>query len=212
MTPHSAFAGQHAPSANTIKRTPKTIYNFFFGALIAIGATLSSCAPIHARAETFRAHLNVSDKVSDDNIALPVYPGATRTVKRNNSSDAADVSFGWGSFGFKLNVVTMQSADAPEKVAAFYRSALARYGDVLDCGLPKDNAERKRIEDETKLSCKGVKPKTGAIVFRAGKKNNERVVSIEPSAKDSKSGSEFSLVTVTLDGVSEKTSAQINVD
>ena len=36
-----------------------------------------------------------------------------------------------GSTGFKLFVLKMETADAPEKVASFYRKALAKYGTVL---------------------------------------------------------------------------------
>ena len=53
-----------------------------------------------------------------------------------------------GSSGFKLFVLKMESSDAPEKVAAFYRKALAKYGTVLDCS--NANLHRHCNEDNKK--------------------------------------------------------------
>jgi hypothetical protein len=52
----------------------------------------------------------------------------------------------WGStFGFKLAVMKMESNDAPEKIAEFYKKALAKYGAVLNCSDPsqKEGAKEK---------------------------------------------------------------------
>jgi len=44
----------------------------------------------------------------------------------------------WGSsFGFKLAVMKMESNDAPEKIAEFYKKALAKYGTVLNCSMQR---------------------------------------------------------------------------
>jgi hypothetical protein len=189
--------------------------------VIATGAIIASCAPIHARADEparaertetrskgFSAHFNMTTNVSDQSVMLPVYPGAVRVQKAGEDESAVDLSFGFGNFGFKLNVVTMKSEDSPEKIAAFYRRSLAAYGEVLDCGLAKSDPERKRIEKETRLDCKSAKAADGQFLYRVGKKNSERVVSIKPHAK----GSEFNLISVSLEGGGKSTNVSISAD
>ncbi len=54
---------------------------------------------------------------------------------KDNSDDSPAVQLGlWGGgSGFKLVVLKLESNDTPEKVAAFYRKALAKYGRVWNC-------------------------------------------------------------------------------
>src|SRR2546429_6660796 len=59
----------------------------------------------------------------------------------------------WGnSFAFKLAVVTLDSNDSPQKVATFYKKALAKYGTVLDCGASSSEAGDKNESQSDRKS------------------------------------------------------------
>ena len=75
---------------------------------------------------------NLGKNASAKNVGLPIYPGARRHIDDANDSSALNMGLWGGSTGFKLSVLKMETTDAPEKVAAFYRKALAKYGTVLD--------------------------------------------------------------------------------
>src|SRR5207253_11044803 len=75
-------------------------------------------------------------EASAKDVGLPIYPGAR--PHRDKDENQSSGKFGlWGnSFAFKLAVVTLDSNDSPQKVATFYKKALAKYGTVLDCVPP----------------------------------------------------------------------------
>jgi hypothetical protein len=76
-----------------------------------------------------------SNKTTAADIGLPAYPGST-PYKDPNSEDhsgSANVSMSFGSFHLKVEAVSYKTPDDADKVFAFYRPALAKYGDVLEC-------------------------------------------------------------------------------
>jgi hypothetical protein len=76
-----------------------------------------------------------SNKTTAADVGLPLYPGATpyKDPGSEDHSGSANVSMSFGSFHLKVEAVSYQTPDSPEKVFAFYRPALAQYGDVLEC-------------------------------------------------------------------------------
>ena len=126
-------------------------------------------------------------------VGLPVYPGAR--PRKDKDSENPSAKFGlWGSsFAFKLAVVKLESNDSPQKVAAFYKKALAKYGTVLDCSDASSQIGQKdENESSKKLTCEGDKPDPGNMTFKSGTKDKQHVVGIEPNG----SGSVFQLVYV----------------
>lgn len=126
-------------------------------------------------------------------VGLPIYPGAR--PHKDNDSENPSAKFGlWGSsFAFKLAVVKLESNDSPQKVAAFYKKGLAKYGTVLDCGAASSpTSEKGKSESSKKLTCEDDKPKPGGMEFKAGTKEKQHVVGIEPNG----TGSVFQLVYV----------------
>src|SRR5215831_9551900 len=126
-------------------------------------------------------------------VGLPIYPGAR--PHREKEDDSTSAKFGlWGSsFAFKLAVLKLESNDSPQKVAAFYKKALARYGTVLDCGeASSQSGDSEENAPSKKLTCKDDKPKPGEIEFKAGTKEKQHVVGIEPNGN----GTVFELVYV----------------
>lgn len=126
-------------------------------------------------------------------VGLPVYPGARPHKEKDNDTDSVKMGLWGGSSAFKLAVVKLESNDSPQKVAAFYKKALAKYGTVLDCGADLSKASEKgESKESNKLTCEDDKPDPGGMEFKAGTKEKQHVVGIQPNG----SGSVFQLVYV----------------
>ena len=101
-------------------------------------------------------HVN-TDQVSASDLGLPVYPGA-EPVRGDDKHKSADVHLGFGEWQMRVRAVTYATPDSQEQVAAFYKKALARYGDVLTCqdkspvGTPTVTAEGLSCADDGKHS------------------------------------------------------------
>jgi hypothetical protein len=139
---------------------------------------------------------NLGKNASAKDVGLPIYPGARRHKDDSNDRSALNMGLWGGSTGFKLFVLKMETTDAPEKVAAFYRRALAKYGTVLDCSNASAAASSEDEKSSKKLDCEGEKPKRGEISLKAGTKEKEHLVGIEPNG----SGTIFQLVYIETNG------------
>jgi hypothetical protein len=139
-----------------------------------------------------------SKNASAKEIGLPLYPGSRR--HKEDSDDSSSVQLGaWGgSYGFKIVVLKMESDDAPDKVTAFYRKALSKYGKVLNCSDPAAAAAQKD-KSSNGLDCDSDHPEKGETVLKSGTKEMQHVASIKANG----SGSVFDLVFVEAKG-SEK--------
>lgn len=132
-------------------------------------------------------------EASAKDVGLPIYPGARPHKEKEDDSTSAKFGLWGGSFGFKLAVVKLESNDSPQKVAAFYKKALAKYGTVLDCSAASSQTgDKDESESSKKLSCENDKPKPGEMEFKAGAKEKQHIVGIEPNGN----GSLFQLVYV----------------
>jgi hypothetical protein len=145
------------------------------------------------------AGITISETATAKEVGLPIYPGAKAHKDPKDDSSSANLGLWGGSFGFKLVVLKMESSDSPDKVAAFYRKALAKYGPVLDCTNPP---AKKADEDDksTKLTCGDDKAEAGGQTFKAGTKEKQHVVGIQPAA----TGTAFQLVYVEARGTEQE--------
>lgn len=126
-------------------------------------------------------------------VGLPIYAGARPHKDKDSENPSAKFGLWGSSFAFKLAVVKLESNDSPQKVAAFYKKALAKYGTVLDCGADSSKAsEKDESKESKKLTCEDDKPDPGAMTFKAGTKEKQHVVGIQPNGP----GSLFQLVYV----------------
>lgn len=134
-----------------------------------------------------------SKQATSKEVGLPVYPGAK--PRKDEKEDSPSVQMGiWGStFGFKLAVMKMESNDAPDKIAEFYKKALAKYGTVLNCSdAPKNAGAKGTGGSSSKLECDDDKPEKNEQVFKAGTKEKQHIVGIQSNGQ----GSIFQLVYV----------------
>src|SRR5580658_2745617 len=109
------------------------ISNFVF--IGALCLTLAFAAfPAAAQDESGKgAGVYVGADANAKDVGLPIYPGSRPHKDKDNDTPATKLGLWGGSFAFKLAVIKMESNDSPDKVAAFYKKALAKYGPVLDC-------------------------------------------------------------------------------
>jgi hypothetical protein len=132
-------------------------------------------------------------EASAKDVGLPVYPGAR--PHKDKDEDQASAKFGlWANtFGLKLALMKLESSDSPEKVAAFYKKALAKYGTVLDCSnASSQSRDKEKTGSSKQLNCDSDKPDSGHMEFKAGTKEKQRIVGIQPNG----AGSLFQLVYV----------------
>ena len=160
----------------------------FAASLIIVAAAFAVPALAQQEPEKDGAGIEFSGKASSKDVGLPIYPGSTPHKDDANDSQAVRMGL-WGEgSGFKLAVVKMDSGDSPEKVAAFYKKALAKYGKVLDCTHPPASSDSDKASNA--LTCGDDKPEAGGLLFKSGTKEKQHIVSVKPNA----SGSSYDLV------------------
>lgn len=127
----------------------------------------------------------VSRNASAKDVGLPFYPGSKPHKDKSEDSPAARLGLWGGGSGFKLAIVKMETGDSPEKVAAFYKKALSKYGKVLDCSQPSPAQSDAEKEDSKTLTCGDDKPEEGGLLFKSGTKQKQHIVAIQASGQGS---------------------------
>ena len=125
---------------------------------------------------------------------LPAYPGAFAEPAEKDKSDSVKMGL-WGfGFGFRLAVARYRTTDDGAAVADFYRSALARFGTVLDCSAPRAKTGAKDDTDGP-LACGDDHAEAGGRLYKAGSRQRQHLVQIDPTAQGL---TRFSLVALEL--------------
>jgi len=136
--------------------------------------------------------IHVSKGVNAEDVGIALYPGATLKEKGNGENKSANVNL--SSFGFGLKVVALEyeSQDSPEKIVAFYKDQLKKYGSVLVCHTTRMNVNSgfKKHHDSNELTCEG--DEGHDIELKVGTQDNQHIVAVEPTG----TGTNFSLVYV----------------
>jgi len=142
----------------------------------------------------------VSGEAGAKDVGLPIYPDSTRHKENTDDSQTARLGFWGGGSGFKLAVLKMESADSPDKIASYYKRALAKYGKILDCSRPSPAAPTDKQDSSKTLTCGGDKPEAGGLLFKSGTKQNQHIVAVQPNGK----GSLYQLVALVAWGDSKE--------
>ena len=147
---------------------------------LVLGLVLAALPVAAQEKDSHSAGIIASEKVTAEDLGLPIYPGARRHKDSSDDSSAVKLGLWGGDSGFKLVVLKLESGDPADKVAAFYRTALAKYGKVLDCSDPK--APRAVAGKKSKeLTCDADESKPGQTVLKSGTHENQHVVGIQSS-------------------------------
>jgi hypothetical protein len=148
-------------------------------------------------------HVN-TDQTTAADLGLPVYPGS-QTVKDEENHKSADVHLGFGEWELRVKAVTYSTPDSKDKVSAFYKKALGRYGDVILCedhvtvGSPAATSEGLTCSDDNH-DTEHVQIDHGKhnLELKAGSKRHQHIVGFE----DPKDGqTRFTLVALDLPSV-----------
>jgi hypothetical protein len=138
------------------------------------------------------ASLRIDDEATAEDVGLPTYPGSKIYKEPGDSSSGANIGLSTSQFGFKVVAVKLQSVDKPEQVARFYRKALSRHGDVLDCSDGAATSEKAAASEG--LKCDPTDSDGHSYVYKVGTEKNQRIVEIKPLGK----GAQFDLVHVNV--------------
>ena len=144
--------------------------------------------------------VKTNDAVAEG-IGLPTYPGAT-LVKKDKDNGAADVNLSFGNFHLRVKAASFRTTDSPDKVTAFYRNALARYGDVIQCnnnkpvGTPTQTAEGLTCDNNHETHITVDEEMSKKMEFKAGSKQHQHIVAVDPEG----SGTKVGLVALDLPG------------
>jgi hypothetical protein len=137
-------------------------------------------------------HVNSNQTTATD-LGLPAYPGATLVKEKKNGHDdgSADIGLSFGSFHLKVQAVGYQTTDPADKVLEFYRPALAKFGQVIECdhgrpvgqpgtsdtGLNCNDGGREGHGDDVHIS--GSDIGRDSLQLRVGSPHTYRVVGID---------------------------------
>lgn len=152
-------------------------------------------------------HVN-TDQTTAADLGLPVYPGA-QIVRDKDNDKSADVHMGFGEWELRVKVVNYTSSDNEDKVTAFYKKALGRYGDVISCqdnapvGKPTQTAEGLTCSDsdsgnvhvDTGGKSVGYHSGSDGFQLKAGSKRHQHIVGFESTAPGE---TRFALVALDL--------------
>jgi hypothetical protein len=141
-----------------------------------------------------------TDELSAANVGLPAYPGAQLVTNRDhNDKQSADVHLGFGKWQLHVKVVSYQTPDSRDQVLTFYRKALGRYGDVIQCdngnvvGTPASTREGLTCNESHGNNVHV--DETDGLNLRAGSKHHQHIVEIKKSDSNS---THFALVELEL--------------
>lgn len=141
---------------------------------------------IHTPFGSLSVHEGSTD-VKDTGLAL--YPSARPKKDSDDESHSANVDITSSLFGVKVVALKFESDDAPDKVLAFYRKEMGKYGNVIECTGGVKWSHRR--EANAPVSCDATDPGHDyREELKVGTENDQRIVAIKPSG----TGSEFALV------------------
>jgi hypothetical protein len=158
--------------------------------------------------------VKTNDAAVQAGVGLSIYPGATLVKKLRTGKDgeqhdegAADVNMSFGSFHLGVKALSYSTSDAPDKVLAFYRKDMARYGQVILCkgkqavGTPSETQDGLTCSEDSKhVHVQGANMDNDDDAsygeLKAGSKLHQHIVSIDEQG----SGTKFGLVALDLPG------------
>lgn len=128
--------------------------------------------------------LHVGQDADAQKAGLPLYPGAR--PQSTESDNPVNLALSTDKFGMKLIVAKYETDDPAEKVLAFYRDKLKKYGKVLECHSTEDKSgfhhdDDSKDENEP-LKCEG--DNSGPVrELKVGTEDNQHIVALEDPKK-----------------------------
>jgi hypothetical protein len=134
-------------------------------------------------------------------IGMALYPGAVPEKKDNDNGSAADVNLGFGNFHLSVKALSFTSPDPSDKVLAFYRKDLARFGAVITCrdhkpvGSPARTPEGLTCASDSDSHAKvSINNSDYDEELKAGSRHHQHIVAVESKG----AGTKFGLILLDL--------------
>lgn len=190
---------------NLLRTFPPSVLAAAAACLLLTGCNVSSNKNGHGDNVQMRTpfgnmHIKTSDDANIAGIGLTPYPGAVAVKDHDKDKDAADINLNFGDFHLGVKAATYQTSDSPDKVEAFYRNDMARYGDVLKCknhdavGQPTHTSQGLTCGDDNHHHEINVSDDHNEIELRAGSPGRMHIVGLK--SKDG--GTRIGLVALDL--------------
>jgi hypothetical protein len=152
-------------------------------------------------------HVN-TDQTTAEDLGLPAYPGA-QMVKDKDDHESADVHMGFGEWELRVRAVSYETPDDKDKVIAFYKKALGRYGDVITCennaavGTPTKTAEGLTCADDShhhhvNVEAGSYNTSNGGLQLKAGSERHQHIMGFDAPANGE---TRFELVALDLPAI-----------
>ncbi len=152
-------------------------------------------------------HVDTNQTTAAD-LGLPAYPNA-KIYRDKDNDKSANVHLGFGEWELRVQMVNYATPDSQDKVVAFYKKALGRYGNVIECqdkhpvGTPAQTSEGLTCSDDgnghVNVDSKGTTnygySNDGGFQLKAGSKRHQHIVAFESSAPGQ---TRFNLVEIEL--------------
>jgi hypothetical protein len=166
--------------------------------LVVMSLAMGACGAGESDSKgKFAAGLTLSDEAVAGDAGLPAYPGAKPYKDEDDSNAAANLELSTPVFGVKVVAMDLETGDEPERVARFYREALSKYGNVLECRDGADDSKQSAANGN-ELACESDDRDIDSVVYKVGTEQNQRIVAIKPHG----GGTRFSLVHLDVRGES----------
>jgi hypothetical protein len=134
-------------------------------------------------------------------IGITAYPGSVPLKESDhNNANSANVDMSFGSFHLGVKAASFQSSAQPEKVIAFYRKDLSKYGEVIECrgnsaiGTPKETSQGLSCNDQTHDHVNVGDSEGEDIELKAGSAQHQHIVGV----KSRDGGTKIGLVALDL--------------
>lgn len=146
-------------------------------------------------------HVNTNNPAGSTGIAL--YPGAVAAPDHDGDKDA-DVRLGFGPWQLRVQVEHYSTGDDRDKVLAFYRKSLTRYGDVIECrgeqpvGQPEKTSEGLTCAESDKGAHVDMNSHEHGMTLRAGSKRHQHIVAFDKDDPGTAGPTKFALIALEL--------------
>ena len=147
-----------------------------------------------------------SDETTAASLGLPAYPGAHFiTKKEDGDNGSVDLHMGFGPWQMHVQVASYGTNDPEDKVLAYYKQALGRFGPVIECsgdtavGTPSTTPEGLSCRDHehagsTKWNNSGVNIDDMKVELKAGSRHRQHLVGVKKKNGETR----FSLIALEL--------------
>ncbi len=135
-------------------------------------------------------------------VGLPAYPEA-KLEADNGDDKSVDVNVGFGPWKVRVQVANYVTGDPENKVQAYYKTALARYGAVLTCrgdepvGTPARTGEGLTCKDDGSHGRVHTYSSDADLQLKAGSRRAQHIVAFDNKGRP---GTHFALIALELPG------------